>query len=63
MYNEHAAWIAVVAAVAADEGTALFLPDGGAPVFEVRGSGSCWDIRRTRGRLEGGRPDGKRQGA
>jgi cyanophycinase len=34
-------------AVAVDENTALFLPDGGAPGFEVIGSGNCWDIRRT----------------
>jgi cyanophycinase len=34
-------------AVAVDENTALFLPDGGAPGFEVIGSGNCRDIRRT----------------
>jgi cyanophycinase len=34
-------------AVAVDESTALFLPDGGAAAFEVVGSGNCWDIRRT----------------
>lgn len=34
-------------AVAVDENTAVFLPDGGAADFEVIGSGNCWDIRRT----------------
>ncbi|WP_455835460.1 Type 1 glutamine amidotransferase-like domain-containing protein [Pseudarthrobacter siccitolerans] len=34
-------------AVAVDENTAVFLPDGGAADFEVMGSGNCWDIRRT----------------
>jgi cyanophycinase len=34
-------------AVGVDENTALCLPDGDATVFEVIGSGNCWDIRRT----------------